>query len=180
MRAAAASAPPVPVTRPRLPAFRAIRSVGKRVSVLFEKGADQAVTPASTVKIMTAELIFRELKEGRLRLEDEFVVSENAWRTGGSPSRGSTMFAGLNTRIKIEDLLRGLLVVSGNDAAIILAEGIAGTDSAFAQKMNLRARELGFTSRTAACEGKSPTSRSANFTAGANATSSYRPDGQPE
>lgn len=115
-------------------------------SVLFEKGADQAVTPASTVKIMTAELIFRELKEGRLRLEDEFVVSENAWRTGGSPSRGSTMFAGLNTRIKIEDLLRGLLIVSGNDAAIVLAEGIAGTDAAFAQRMNARARELGLAS----------------------------------
>ena len=112
-------------------------------SVLFEKNADQPVTPASTVKVMTAELVFREIREGRLALDTEFVVSENAWRTGGALSRGSSMFAALHSRIKIEDLLRGLLIVSGNDAAITLAEGIAGTEVAFAQKMTQRARELG-------------------------------------
>lgn len=117
-------------------------------SVLFEKAADQLVTPASTVKIMTAEVVFREISEGRLRLADEFTVSENAWRTGGAGSRGSSMFAGLHSRIKVEDLLRGLLIVSGNDAGIVLAEGIAGTEAAFAQKMSQRASELGLTSLT--------------------------------
>ena len=114
-------------------------------SILFEKAADQLIAPASTVKLMTAEVVFREIKEGRLRLEDEFPVSENAWRTGGAPSRGSSMFAGLNTRIKVEDLLRGLVIVSGNDAGIILAEGISGSEAVFAQKMTQRARELGLT-----------------------------------
>jgi D-alanyl-D-alanine carboxypeptidase (penicillin-binding protein 5/6) len=112
-------------------------------SVLFEKNADALVTPASTVKIMTAELVFRELKAGRLKLDDEFTVSENAWRTGGAMARGSSMFAALNSRVRIEDLIRGLVVVSGNDAAIILAEGIAGTEQAFADRMTKRAAELG-------------------------------------
>ena len=114
-------------------------------SILFEKAADQLIAPASTVKLMTAEVVFREIKEGRLRLEEEFPVSENAWRTGGAPSRGSSMFAGLNTRIKVEDLLRGLVIVSGNDAGIILAEGISGSEAVFAKKMTQRSRELGLT-----------------------------------
>ncbi len=112
-------------------------------SVLFEKSPDTPVTPASTAKIMTAELVFRELKEGRLKLDDEFTVSENAWRTGGAMARGSSMFAALNSRVRIEDLIRGLVVVSGNDAAIVLAEGIAGTEQAFADRMTKRAAELG-------------------------------------
>ncbi len=117
-------------------------------SVLFEKNPDTLVTPASTVKIMTAELVFRELKAGRLRLDDEFTVSENAWRTGGAMARGSSMFAALNSRVRIEDLIRGLVVVSGNDAAIILAEGIAGTEQAFADRMTKRAAELGLSHLT--------------------------------
>ena len=112
-------------------------------SVLFEKNADALVTPASTAKLATAEVVFREITEGRLSLDSEFTVSENAWRTGGAVSRGSSMFAALNSRIKVSDLLRGLLVVSGNDAAIVLAEGISGSESAFALKMNARVRELG-------------------------------------
>ena len=112
-------------------------------SVLFEKSADNPMTPASTAKVMTAELVFRELKEGRLKLDDEFSVSENAWRTGGAPSRGSSMFAALNSRIRIEDLIRGLVIDSGNDAAIVLAEGVAGTEFAFAERMTTRAAELG-------------------------------------
>ena len=112
-------------------------------SVLFEKSADNPMTPASTAKVMTAELVFRELKEGRLKLDDEFSVSENAWRTGGAPSRGSSMFAALNSRIRIEDLIRGLVIDSGNDAAIVLAEGVAGTEFAFAERMTKRAAELG-------------------------------------
>ncbi len=112
-------------------------------SVLFEKSSDTPVTPASTAKVMTAELIFRELKEGRLKLDDEFTVSENAWRTGGAMARGSSMFAALNSRVRIEDLIRGLVIVSGNDAAIILAEGVAGSEQAFADRMTKRAAELG-------------------------------------
>ena len=112
-------------------------------SVLFEKGSDTPVSPASTVKIMTAELVFRELKEGRLKLDDEFTVSENAWRTGGAMARGSSMFASLNSKVRVEDLLRGIAIVSGNDAAIVLAEGISGSEEAFADRMTKRAAELG-------------------------------------
>ncbi len=112
-------------------------------TVLFEKNADDPATPASTVKIMTAELVFQAIAEGHLKLDDEFPVSENAWRTGGALARGSTMFAALNSRIRVEDLIRGLVIVSGNDAAIVLAEGIAGSEGAFATRMTERARELG-------------------------------------
>ena len=112
-------------------------------SVLFEKDADALVVPASTVKIMTAEIVFHELALGHLHLDDQFVVSESAWRLGGAPARGSAMFAAPNSSIRIEDLIRGLVIVSGNDAAITLAEGIAGSEGAFATQMTKRARELG-------------------------------------
>lgn len=114
-------------------------------TVLFEKAADDLVTPASTVKILTAELIFRELKEGRLKLDDEFTVSEHAWRTGGAPAGGSAMFLQVNSRVRVEDLIRGLVIDSGNDAAITLAEGVAGNEEAFVMRMNKRASELGLT-----------------------------------
>ncbi len=117
-------------------------------TVLFEKNADDLVAPASTTKIMTAEIVFRQLTEGRLKLDDLFVVSENAWRHGGAPSGGSAMFAAVNSQVRIEDLLRGLVIDSGNDAAIALAEGIAGTEDAFATLMTQRARELGLTKST--------------------------------
>ena len=112
-------------------------------SVLFEKDADTLVVPASTAKIMTAEIVFHELTLGHLHLDDQFVVSETAWRNGGAPARGSAMFAAVNSSIRIEDLIRGLVIVSGNDAAIALAEGIAGSEGAFATLMTKRARELG-------------------------------------
>ena len=112
-------------------------------SVLFEKGAELPATPASTVKLMTAELVFQALAEGKLKLDDELTVSETAWRTGGALARGSTMFAALGSRIRVEDLIRGLVIVSGNDAAIVLAERLAGSDGAFATRMTQRARELG-------------------------------------
>ena len=114
-------------------------------TVLFEKNADQPATPASTVKIMTAELVFQAIKQGKLKLDDTLPISLNAWREGGAPAHGSTMFAALNSRIRIEDLIRGLVIVSGNDAAIALAEGLAGSEGAFATRMNERARELGLT-----------------------------------
>ena len=112
-------------------------------SVLFDRNGDRQMAPASTTKILTAEITFREIREGRLKLDDTFVVSENAWRAGGAKSGGSTMFAALNSRIPIVDLIQGLVVQSGNDAAITLAEGISGSEDNFAALMNRRAHELG-------------------------------------
>jgi len=113
-------------------------------SVLYEKNADEPVPPASTAKLMTAEIVFRELKEGRLHL-DTFDVSEKAWREGGAHGHGAAMFMSLNSRVRIEDILRGLIIQSGNDAAMVLAEGMAGSEQAFADLMNKRAAELGMT-----------------------------------
>lgn len=117
-------------------------------TVLFEKDADTPVIPASTVKIMTAEVVFHELSLGHIKLDDYFPISENAWRFGGAPSRGSSMFAAVNSRVRVEDLIRGLVIVSGNDSAIALAEGIGGSEAAFAATMTQRARELGLKSST--------------------------------
>lgn len=114
-------------------------------TVLLDKNADKPMIPASTTKILTAEIVFHELTEGRLKLDDKMTVSEDAWRQGGKKSGGSTMFARVHTDIRVEDLLRGLIVDSGNDAAIVLAEGIAGTQDAFATRMNKRAKEIGMT-----------------------------------
>jgi D-alanyl-D-alanine carboxypeptidase (penicillin-binding protein 5/6) len=112
-------------------------------TVLFEKAADQLVAPASLAKLMTAEVVFDQIALGNIKLDEEFVVSENAWRRGGAPSGGSTMFAAIHSKIKVSDLLSGLVTQSGNDAAITLAEGIAGNEAAFARLMNDRAREIG-------------------------------------
>ena len=114
-------------------------------TVLFEKNADQLMFPASLNKLMTMAVVFNEIKEGRLDLDTEFTVSENAWRRGGAPSGGSAMYAALNSRVKVRDLIQGVIVQSGNDACIVLAEGISGTEANFATMMNKRARELGLT-----------------------------------
>ena len=113
--------------------------------VLYEKAADELVPPASMSKLMTLAIVFRELKAGHIKLEDQFKVSEHAWRTGGAPSGSSAMFAPLNSMVSVSDLIQGVTVQSGNDAAIILAEGIAGTEDAFAQRMNDYAKEIGLT-----------------------------------
>jgi len=123
----------------------AILIEAKTGTVLYEKNADELVPPASLAKLMTAEVVFNEIKEGNLSLDDEFVVSVNAWRRGGAPSGGSTMFAALHSKIKVSDLLHGVIIQSANDGCIILAEGIAGNESEFARLMNARARELGLT-----------------------------------
>jgi len=112
-------------------------------TVLFEKAADEPFEPASMAKLMTAEYLFKELKEGQVSLDDAFTVSEHAWRTGGAPAGGSAMYAELKSSVPVRDLLRGLLVQSGNDAAIIIAEGIASSEPAFTDLMNKRADELG-------------------------------------
>ena len=117
-------------------------------SVLFEKAADEPFSPASMAKLMTAEIVFGALKEGRLTMDTEFTVTEDAWRRGGAGGGGSSMFAQVNSRIKLSDLLRGLVVQSGNDAAITIAENMAGTEEAFAGIMNRRAKEIGMTRST--------------------------------
>jgi serine-type D-Ala-D-Ala carboxypeptidase (penicillin-binding protein 5/6) len=117
-------------------------------SVLFEKNADELRAPSSMMKLVTAEVVFHAVKQGDIKLTDEFHVSENAWRRGGAPAGGSTMFAALNSRISIDDLLHGAIIQSGNDSCIVLAEGIAGNERTFAEMMTKRARELGLTRST--------------------------------
>ncbi|WP_404292389.1 D-alanyl-D-alanine carboxypeptidase family protein [Microvirga sp. RSM25] len=117
-------------------------------AVLFEKNADELTAPASMAKTMTAEVVFNEIKNGRLSFDSEFTISENAWRKGGGGSGGSSMFAKVNTPIRLEDLLRGLIIQSGNDAAIAIAEGVAGTEDNFARMMNERAKQIGLTKST--------------------------------
>ncbi|MDB5652894.1 MAG: dac [Tardiphaga sp.] len=112
-------------------------------SVLFEKNADELRQPSSLAKLMTAELVFNMIQHGDIKLTDEYRVSENAWRHGGAPAGGATMFAALKSSVSVSDLLRGMIIQSGNDSAMILAEGIAGNEKAFAEKMTARARELG-------------------------------------
>ncbi|VEJ45346.1 D-alanyl-D-alanine carboxypeptidase family protein [Bartonella vinsonii] len=112
-------------------------------TILYEKKSDIAFFPASLTKLMTAEVIFHQLKEGLLSRTQKFKVSENAWRKGGAPSGTTTMFAEVKAEVSVSDLLRGLIIVNGNDAAIILAEGIAGSEVDFAKLMNQRAKTLG-------------------------------------
>ncbi|HJN04907.1 MAG TPA: D-alanyl-D-alanine carboxypeptidase family protein [Alphaproteobacteria bacterium] len=107
-------------------------------TVLLEKEADTLMPPASMSKLMTVYLVFERLNEGSLTLDDTFAVSETAWRKGGSK-----MFVGVDTRVRVEDLLRGVIVQSGNDASIVLAEGLSGTEDAFAEEMTRRSREIG-------------------------------------
>ncbi len=128
---------------PNITAPHAILIEAETGSVLFERAPDELIFPASLAKLMTAEYVFNEIKSGRIKLEDEFMVSENAWRRGGAPSHSSTMYAAIHSRVPVADLLRGMIVQSGNDACIILAEGIAGNEGEFAELMTKRAREIG-------------------------------------
>ena len=116
--------------------------------MLFEKDADTLMVPASMSKMMTLAVLFREMKAGRFTLDSEFKVSEHAWRTGGAPSGTSAMFAPLNTMVKISDLIPGVTVQSANDGAIIIAEGVAGTEEAFAKEMTAYARKIGMEQST--------------------------------
>jgi len=111
--------------------------------VLFEKNANQPMLPASMSKMMTVYMLFERLRDGSLKMDDTFPVSENAWRKGGAKSGGSTMFLEPGKRVRVEDLIRGIVVQSGNDACIVVAEGLAGSEQAFAEEMTTRARELG-------------------------------------
>src|SRR5271163_2120826 len=113
-------------------------------AVLFEKNADELRAPSSMMKLMTAEVVFHAVKQGDIKLTDEYRVSENAWRRGGAPAGGSTMFAALNSKISVDDLLHGAIIQSGNDSCIVLAEAMAGNERTFAADfMTKRAREIG-------------------------------------
>ena len=111
--------------------------------VYFENNADALMAPASMSKIMTMIMVFEGLKAGRLHFNDEFTISDNAWRHGGAASGGSTMYAVVNSRVRLEDLMQGVIIQSANDACIAIAESIAGSEEAFADQMTRRARELG-------------------------------------
>ncbi len=117
-------------------------------SVLFEKNGDQLVAPASLAKLMTLEFVFNEIKQGRLKLDDEFTISENAWRKGGAPSHGSTMFAAIHSKVRLEDLIHGIIVNSANDACIAIAEALAGNEPEFGAMLTKRAREIGLEKST--------------------------------
>jgi D-alanyl-D-alanine carboxypeptidase (penicillin-binding protein 5/6) len=111
--------------------------------VLFEKNADQSIPPASMSKLMTAYMVLDQLKDRRLRLDDTLPISEKAWRKGGSK-----MFVEVGKRARIDDLLRGIIVLSGNDACIVVAEGLAGSEETFARDMTAKGKEIGLTNST--------------------------------
>ncbi|MCA1444697.1 D-alanyl-D-alanine carboxypeptidase [Ensifer sp. IC4062] len=121
---------------------------GETGTVLFARGEDEPVPPASLAKLMAMEVVFEALDKGEISPETTYEVSEHAWRTGGAPSGTSTMFAAIKSRIRVADLIQGATVQLANDACIILAEGMTGSEAAFAKRMTARARELGMSVAT--------------------------------
>ncbi|PLX33871.1 MAG: D-alanyl-D-alanine carboxypeptidase [Hyphomicrobiales bacterium] len=117
-------------------------------TVLYEKNPDSLMAPASMSKLMTVEMVFDALKSGVLTMQDKFHISDNAWRKGGVKSGSSTMFAKLDSDIELKDLLLGVIVQSANDGCIAIAEGMSGTEAAFAKAMTRRAREIGLKKST--------------------------------
>jgi len=117
-------------------------------AVLWEKDGDERMHPASMSKLMTLEMLFHALKEGTVSLDDEFTVSEHAWKAGGAASGSSTMFAKVGSKIPVDDLIQGIIVQSGNDACITVAEALKGSESAFADAMTERAKEIGLKNST--------------------------------
>lgn len=117
-------------------------------AILYAKNADEPFPPASLAKLMTTEVLFQALKTGQLSMQQGFPVSEHAWRTGGAPSGTATMFAAVKSTVPLEALLQGIIVQQANDACIILAEAMAGSEEGFAQRMNERARSVGLSKST--------------------------------
>lgn len=117
-------------------------------AVLFSKNADEPFPPASLAKLMTVEMIFQALEEGRVSLDDTFFISENAWRTGGAPSGTTTMFAKVESSVPLDAVIQGIIVQYANDACIAFAEGVAGSEEGFARMMTERARSLGLSVST--------------------------------
>lgn len=116
--------------------------------IVYQKDGDELMAPASMSKLMTMVMLFDAIRDGRVSLDDEFVISENAWRKGGAASGSSTMFAELGSRVPVKDLIYGVIVQSGNDACIAIAEALEGSEAAFAEKMTERAREIGLAKST--------------------------------
>jgi len=117
-------------------------------AVLLDKNGGERMHPASMSKLMTLFMVFERLQDGRLSLDDKFYVSENAWRKGGAKTGGSTMFLEPGMRVRVEDLIRGIIVQSGNDACIVVAEALGGSEEGFAAEMTDRARQLGMLDST--------------------------------
>lgn len=117
-------------------------------ATLFQQRADEPAPPASMSKLMTLAVLFRAMKEGRIHKTDEFTMSVNAWRNGGAPSGTSAMMVPVNTKVTVDELIQGIAVQSGNDAAMCVAEGMAGSITAFAHMMNDEARRIGLTKST--------------------------------
>ena len=117
-------------------------------AVLLEKNADELMAPASMSKLMTVYILFEKIKNGQVHLDDTFEVSVNAWKKGGEKSGSSTMFLKPNSKVKVQDLIKGIIIQSGNDACITVAENIAGSEENFAEEMTLRAREIGLEKST--------------------------------
>lgn len=115
----------------------------KTGTVLLAQNENQAFPPASLAKLMTMDLVFEALRKGEVSTATNFRVSENAWRTGGAPSGTTTMFAALKSDVPLGDLIRGVIIHNANDACIVIAEGMAGTEAEFAARMTARARDLG-------------------------------------
>ena len=138
--ASAESAIPSP---PQLAAKSYVLMDGASGKVLVENNGDQRLPPASLTKLMTAYIATLEIRKGKIGEQDLVTVSEHAWRTGGAASGGSTMFLPINSQVTVDDLLHGIIIQSGNDASIALAEYIAGSEDAFADMMNETAEKLG-------------------------------------
>jgi serine-type D-Ala-D-Ala carboxypeptidase (penicillin-binding protein 5/6) len=117
-------------------------------AVLFQSKADELAPPASMSKLMTLAVLFKAMKDGKIKPADEFVMSVNAWRKGGAPSGTSAMMVPVNNKAKVEELIQGIAVQSGNDAAMCIAEGISGTEAAFAKVMTEEARRIGMKKST--------------------------------
>ncbi len=135
--------PPKPLATFQTAATEAILVDAGTGTILFEKNADKLFAPASMSKIMTLEILFKKLKAGEISMDTEFPASLYAWKTGGAPSRTTSMFVPLNQTAKVSDLIQGIAVQNANDGAIIVGEGLGGTDEAFGQMMTEEARGIG-------------------------------------
>jgi serine-type D-Ala-D-Ala carboxypeptidase (penicillin-binding protein 5/6) len=129
-------------------AKRAILMDAESGAVLYQLNADELAPPASMSKLMTLEVLFQAMKQGKVKPEDEFLMSEYAWRTGGAPSGTSAMFVPINTKARVDELIQGIIVQSGNDAAIAVAEALGGTEQGFAKLMEEEARKIGLKKST--------------------------------
>jgi D-alanyl-D-alanine carboxypeptidase (penicillin-binding protein 5/6) len=129
-------------------AKRAILIDAESGAVLYQQNADELAPPASMSKLMTLEVLFQAMKQGKVKPEDEFLMSEYAWRTGGAPSGTSAMFVPINTKARVDELIQGIIVQSGNDASIAVAEALGGTELGFAKMMEEEARRIGLSKST--------------------------------